>query len=78
MPIFVYRCLDCENRFEVLVRGSSVPVCTACGSADLAKCIAAPATLGKSNRIVSTARRLANKEGHFSNYTRAERMKVGK
>ncbi|MDD4885756.1 MAG: zinc ribbon domain-containing protein [Thiomonas sp.] len=78
MPIFDYRCLACDNRFELLVRSSTVPVCPKCGSADLAKCVTAPATPGKSKGIIAAARRQANKEGHFSNYSRAERKGIGK
>ena len=30
MPIFEYACLDCDHRFETLVRGEARPECPAC------------------------------------------------
>lgn len=43
MPIFEFRCEACENGFEVLVRGQSVPVCPRCGSEELKRQISVPA-----------------------------------
>ena len=38
MPIFEYRCTVCGNEFEILVlKSSSVPGCTSCGSDDIEK-----------------------------------------
>jgi len=78
MPIYDYHCKSCDRRFELLVRSTSVPQCPHCGSADLDKCVTAPAAPGKSKDIIAAARRQANKEGHFSNYSRAERKGIGK
>ena len=37
MPLFEYRCLDCDNQCELLIRGAATPVCPSCGSASLEK-----------------------------------------
>lgn len=78
MPIFDYRCLACNRRFELLMRGSTVPVCPHCGSVNLDKCVTAPAAPGKSKDLIASARRQANKEGHFSNYSKSERKSICK
>jgi len=73
MPMFEYRCEDCGQVFELLVRSSTVPACPHCGSAALQKCVTAPSAPGKSKSIIAAGRKLAAKEGHFSNYSKAER-----
>jgi putative FmdB family regulatory protein len=35
MPVYEFRCRACETEFEVLVRGTDVPVCPSCGGSDL-------------------------------------------
>lgn len=42
MPIYEYRCLDCDRAFEVLVRTNTVAVCPECGSKALSKLPSAP------------------------------------
>lgn len=37
MPLFEYCCLECQSEFELLVRGSVVPVCPSCGASSLEK-----------------------------------------
>lgn len=37
MPLFEYRCDDCATECELLIRGSTVPVCPSCGSTSLQK-----------------------------------------
>ncbi|MDP3842122.1 MAG: zinc ribbon domain-containing protein [Oxalobacteraceae bacterium] len=69
MPIFDFHCKACDNRFERLVRSSSVP---ACGRADVKKQISAPAAPGQSADLISRARAQAAREGHFSNYRPSE------
>jgi putative FmdB family regulatory protein len=39
VPIFEYRCLACDSRFELLIRGSAVPVCPSCGATTLERTI---------------------------------------
>jgi len=44
MPIYEYRCKNCGERMEVLVRSgtSSTPTCPNCGSSLLEKLLSAP------------------------------------
>jgi putative FmdB family regulatory protein len=42
MPIYEYRCRDCETTFEALVRGSEVVTCPHCGSSALRKLLSSP------------------------------------
>lgn len=73
MPLFDFVCKTCGSSFELLVRGSSVPVCPECGSAELQKQVSLPMQPGKSAAIIDRARRQAAREGHFSNYAPSER-----
>jgi putative FmdB family regulatory protein len=73
MPLFDFVCKTCGSSFELLVRGSSAPVCPECGSAALEKQVSLPAQPGKTAGIVASARKQAAREGHFSNYAPSER-----
>lgn len=75
MPIYDYRCMDCDKTFELLVRSSTIPVCPACGSQRLEKLLSCPAAPGQTADIVLRARSQAAREGHFSNYKATERTK---
>lgn len=43
MPLFEFRCCDCEETFETLVRSSEKPSCPHCSSIALEKFVSAPA-----------------------------------
>ncbi|HEX5806237.1 MAG TPA: zinc ribbon domain-containing protein [Macromonas sp.] len=74
MPIHDYRCRACGAEFEALVRASSPPpVCPHCGADGLERLLSLPAAPGKTKAMIAAARRQAAKEGHFSNYSAAER-----
>jgi putative FmdB family regulatory protein len=45
MPIYEYRCRDCNVMFDMLVRAGTVVTCPHCGSASLDKLISAPFVL---------------------------------
>jgi putative FmdB family regulatory protein len=45
MPIYEYRCRDCEATFEILVRAGIGVTCPHCGSTSLDKLISAPFVL---------------------------------
>ena len=77
MPIYEYECPHCHQHFEKLVRSDTVVTCPACGSADVEKCVSAPQPPGKSKGILQRARQQAAREGHFSNYSKSERPKLG-
>jgi putative FmdB family regulatory protein len=76
MPLFNFQCRTCDKTSELLVMVSDTPECPHCGSDALDKLISRPAAPGRSNDLVGAARRQAAKEGHFSNYSRAERGKA--
>jgi len=78
MPIHDYRCTACGQTTELLVRGSSVPACPHCASTALERQVALTAPQGTSQAILSSARRAAAREGHFSHYSKAERAKLPK
>ena len=51
MPIYDYRCRDCNTKFEALVSSETYPVCPQCGGASLDKLLSAPVVLtGKTDR----------------------------
>jgi putative FmdB family regulatory protein len=76
MPLYDYRCTACRAEFELLVRAGTVPACPHCGATRLERAVSRVAPAGKSAGIVAAGRRAAAKEGHFSNYSKAERAKV--
>lgn len=76
MPLHDYRCSACGAQFERLVRAGETPTCPACAGSALERLVSAVAPAGRSRAIVASARRAAAREGHFSNYSRAERAKV--
>jgi len=45
MPIYEYRCRDCESVFETLVRGGDAVACPYCGSSSLDKLLSTPRVL---------------------------------
>jgi len=72
MPIYDYRCNDCNTTFELLIRTSTVPACPKCRSRRLEKLVALTAPQGKTADILSRSRTQAAREGHFSNYKPSE------
>jgi putative FmdB family regulatory protein len=76
MPIYDYQCQSCQAEFEQLVRPSSTPTCPQCGSLALQRLVSRIAPAGTSATLIAAGRRAAAKEGHFSNYSRAERGKL--
>jgi putative FmdB family regulatory protein len=75
MPLHDFRCHRCNQTFELLIRGSDIPSCPACGNQELEKLVSMPAAPGKTAGIISRARGQAAREGHFSNYAPSERPK---
>lgn len=72
MPIYDYRCNDCNKAFELLVRSTTILACPECGSLQLEKQVSLPAAPGKTAGILKRARTQAAREGHFSNYKPSE------
>lgn len=79
MPIHDYHCPRCGHDFETLVRSSSVPACPQCGATEgLQRQLSRIAPAGTTAGLVAGARRQAAREGHFSNYSAAERAKLAR
>jgi len=78
MPIYDYACKSCHAGFELLVRASSVPTCPHCGAQDLERAVSRIAPAGKIEAIRASNRRMAAAQGHFSNFSAAERAKLSK
>ena len=76
MPIHDFRCSACGQQFERLVRSSTVPTCPHCASTALERLVSLTAPHGSSQAIIAAGRRAAARDGHFSNYSRAERAKL--
>jgi len=76
VPIYDYRCGACGQSFELLVMGSRTPQCKHCGSEQLERQVSLTAPQGTSAGIIAAGRRAAAREGHFSNYSKAERAKL--
>ncbi len=50
MPLFDYTCRSCGNEFEALVRGSTIPTCPECKSADLERLMSLPIVKSETTR----------------------------
>ena len=78
MPIYEYHCSACGAEFELLVRIGAQPICPQCGSTTPEKRISAPSAPGRSAALLRAGRQAAAREGHFSNYSSAERRALKK
>jgi len=76
MPLFDFRCEKCQAVFERLVRFDVIPPCPECGSEAVERCVSAPRAPGQSAGLIASARQAAAKQGHFSNYSAADRAKL--
>jgi putative FmdB family regulatory protein len=75
MPLYSYHCPTCDKDLELLVSSSETTRCPHCGTESLERLMARPAPDAKSGAIIKSARAQAAREGHLSNYTRAERRR---
>ena len=73
MPLYSYHCSRCHKDQELLVSASEKPACSGCGSRKLQRLVSRTAPEAKSRGLVKAARAQAAREGHLSNYSRAER-----
>ncbi|MCA9105107.1 MAG: zinc ribbon domain-containing protein [Pirellulaceae bacterium] len=55
MPLYEYRCQDCQRECELLIRGSEQPVCPSCQSKRLEKQLSVPAAPSMSERSLPIA-----------------------
>jgi putative FmdB family regulatory protein len=75
MPLYSYHCERCSGDVELLISSSETPVCPGCGSRKLQRLVSRTAPEGKSRSLIKSARARAAREGHLSNYSRAERRR---
>ncbi|HEY3301050.1 MAG TPA: zinc ribbon domain-containing protein [Methylophilaceae bacterium] len=75
MPLYDFHCKQCDKTFELLAKASSTPVCPECGGS-LEKQVSRIAPAGQSAGIIASARARASREGHFSNYSKAEKKRL--
>ena len=68
MPLYGYHCRKCDKDSELLISGDEKPVCPACGSRRLDRLVSRVAPEPKSRGLVKSARALAARQGHFSNF----------
>ena len=50
MPLFDYKCLQCGQQFEALIRGDNRAKCESCGSTDVEKMISLPTVQSEGTR----------------------------
>lgn len=75
MPLYSYNCSKCDKEFELLVSASEVPVCPSCGGKKLERLMSRVVPEGKNRSYAKKMRSQAAREGHLSNYSRAERRR---
>jgi putative FmdB family regulatory protein len=75
MPLYSYHCARCEQDVELLVSSSETPICPDCGGRKLQRLVSRTAPEAKSRGLIKSARAQAAREGHLSNYSRAERRR---
>ena len=65
MPIYEYVCKDCDEAFELLIRGDATPVCPACEGVDLEKVFSLPQvhSEGRKARSMVAARKRDQQQG---------------
>lgn len=77
MPFYAYKCRSCDAGFEALVgMNDAPPACPECGAPDPVRQLSRVAQTGKAEAIFASARKQAAAEGHFSNYSKAEKSKI--
>ena len=59
MPLFEYRCSDCEHDFEAFVTADRKAECPSCSGANLVKRWSSPGMVGASNGSANPARPMA-------------------
>jgi putative FmdB family regulatory protein len=56
MPLFEFRCRDCDREFELLVRSGTVPECPSCGSGSLERLLSMFAVSSEGTQLRSRQR----------------------
>jgi putative FmdB family regulatory protein len=55
MPMFEYRCQDCDKEFEAFVTAQRTTECPACRSSSLVKLLSSPGMVGVSSGSAKSA-----------------------
>ena len=74
MPLFDFVCKACDNQFEALVRGTSIPACPKCSSIELERQLSMPYahTEGTHNNALKAAKRRDARQGYERENTQRE------
>ena len=72
MPLFEYRCRNCDSQCELLIRGSALPACPSCGSTSLEKLLSLFAVSSEGTQL-KTRQALGTEQRLKSQRTRRER-----
>jgi putative FmdB family regulatory protein len=72
MPLYAYKCENCNAEFELLVRSSDVPACPTCGSEKLQQQIARICAEIKYPAIAKSWRKAAVASGDLTNFSKQE------
>lgn len=76
MPLYEFYCQACESEYEEIASiGDTVP-CPKCGNTTPKRLISAPSAPGTSKDLIKRWRRVADAQGHFSNYDPGERQRI--
>ncbi len=75
MPLYDFHCSKCDKTYELMIKMSDTAACPECGGA-VEKLLSRPSAPGKSAGIIKNARAQAAREGHFSNYSAAEKKRI--
>ena len=73
MPIYEYRCRNCEKEFELIVRSASTPACPHCKSADLERRVSLPAVKSETTHKLAMAAAKRRDKKDASEKNRAQR-----
>jgi putative FmdB family regulatory protein len=73
MPLYSYHCAECDKDVELLIGADEKAACPDCGSHDIERLMSRVAPPGKSRGVAKAGRAQAAREGHLSNFSRAER-----
>ena len=74
MPIYEYRCQQCDHEFELLVRSQTTPTCPSCDGQDLERLLSLPrvATQGTRDKAMRAAKKRDQKQATERMHTRLE------
>jgi putative FmdB family regulatory protein len=75
MPLYSYHCTACDKDMELLLGIKETATCPECGGSDLERLLSQVAPDLKHKGYAKSMRSAAAREGHLSNFSRAERKR---